>query len=134
MSSKPPIASLGTLRALQSPLVIDVRDPAEVSGGKGGPPAHIKHSVRVPLNVNCIGQKERETTTEEFLGKLAAAGVELPEDRGDAIITHCGSGGRGGRAQKMLQSLGFTNVHNGGGPMHIAEAGVDAKKVPASHD
>jgi rhodanese-related sulfurtransferase len=29
------------------------------------------------------------------------------------IITHCGGGGRGAKSQKVLQGMGYTNVHNG---------------------
>lgn len=32
------------------------------------------------------------------------------------IITHCGGGGRGQKAKLFLESKGFTNVMNGGGP------------------
>ena len=114
------VASAATLAALVTPLVLDVRDPNEVEAGKGGPPKLIEGSINVPLNFDGVGQAERETTAEEFSLKLKEAGVTLPADKSSAIITHCGSGGRGGRAQALLQSLGFTNVHNGGGPSNIA--------------
>ncbi|KAH8091250.1 lysine N-methyltransferase [Aureococcus anophagefferens] len=51
--------------------------------------------------------------------KLAAAGVELPADR--PIVTHCGSGGRGGKAAAILQGLGY-DAHNGGSPVNVAAA------------
>ena len=35
------------------------------------------------------------------------------------IITHCGSGGRGGKAAEHLCDAGF-EAYNGGGPAHIA--------------
>lgn len=62
------------------------------------------------------------TTPDEFLAKLAAAGVKLPEDKSAPIVTHCGSGGRGGRAAGLLRFLGHTGAHNGGGPKRITEA------------
>jgi len=37
-------------------------------------------------------------------------------EKGTPIITHCGGGGRGEKARKFLNGLGFTNVINGGGP------------------
>eukprot|EP00578_Thalassiosira_sp_NH16_P022829 CAMPEP_0181104728 /NCGR_PEP_ID=MMETSP1071-20121207/15587_1 /TAXON_ID=35127 /ORGANISM="Thalassiosira sp., Strain NH16" /LENGTH=129 /DNA_ID=CAMNT_0023187955 /DNA_START=284 /DNA_END=673 /DNA_ORIENTATION=+ len=43
--------------------------------------------------------------------------MELPKADKDAfIITHCGGGGRGQKAKDYLESKGFTNVLNGGGP------------------
>ena len=37
-------------------------------------------------------------------------------DKAIAIVTHCGGGGRGQKAKEFLQSKGYTNVINGGGP------------------
>eukprot|EP00614_Pseudopedinella_elastica_P006886 CAMPEP_0172599888 /NCGR_PEP_ID=MMETSP1068-20121228/20019_1 /TAXON_ID=35684 /ORGANISM="Pseudopedinella elastica, Strain CCMP716" /LENGTH=130 /DNA_ID=CAMNT_0013400303 /DNA_START=52 /DNA_END=444 /DNA_ORIENTATION=+ len=119
---KPGVASFDELRSLTGPIVLDLRDPNEVEKGKGGPPAKIPGSVNVPLNHDGVPQAERETTVEEFLAKIADAGVELPTDKNQAIVTHCGSGGRGNRGAILLRELGFTNVHNGGGPSIIAEA------------
>jgi rhodanese-related sulfurtransferase len=93
----------------------------------------------VPLNMDGVAQSARLTTPDEFALKLIEApvptcsllrlisanlqaGVLLPEDKHAAIITHCGSGGRGGRAAAALRWLGHTNIHNGGGPRAIAEA------------
>jgi len=120
-STKPGPVSADVLAALPDPLILDVRDPSEVALGKGGPPASIFGSLNVPLNHNGTSQHERPTTAEELLFKIKEAGVELT-DKNAAIITHCGSGGRGGRAAALLTSLGFSNVHNGGGPSHIASA------------
>ena len=78
--------------------------------------------------MNGVCQKDHLTTTEEFLLKLTSAGIVLPEledkdkDKDIAIITHCGSGGRGGKAAALLVKKGYTNVHNGGGPAHVAKA------------
>jgi rhodanese-related sulfurtransferase len=44
-------------------------------------------------------QSERPTTQEEFLKKIMEVVVALPKDR--PIITHCGSGGRGGKAAEQ---------------------------------
>ena len=75
----------------------------EVEGQKGGPA--IDGSVNVPLNMDCAKQSERPTTVEEYKAKLEAAGF-LPADAAAAIITHCGSGGRGGKAAAILRELG----------------------------
>jgi len=40
----------------------------------------------------------------------------LSQGKDTPIITHCGGGGRGQRAKDYLESQGFTNVLNGGGP------------------
>lgn len=120
---KPPVAAPHVLASLVQPvLILDVRDQAEVAAGKGGPPARVPGSHNVPLNHDGRPQRERETTADEFAAKLAEAGVELPGPHDAPIITHCGSGGRGGRAQRLLMEMGYTNVHNGGGPSHISAA------------
>ena len=37
-------------------------------------------------------------------------------EKGTPMITHCGGGGRGQKAKDYLESKGYTNVINGGGP------------------
>lgn len=101
------------------PLILDVRDPNEVLEGKGGPPGALKGAVNVPLNVDGQKQSDHATTLAEWEAKLKAAGVAL--DTKTAIITHCGSGGRGGRAAELLREMGF-DAHNGGGPKDVAAA------------
>ena len=55
-----------------------------------------------------------------MLGRLAAAaGLALPRDR--PVVTHCGSGGRGGKAAELLCDAGY-DAYNGGGPAHVASA------------
>ena len=111
------------------PLVIDVRDPEEVLSGKGGPPHAIEGSVNVPLNHEGIGQRERLTTLDEFMTKIQEKHVNLPRNKGDVIVTHCGSGGRGGKAAALLRRAGYVNAVNGGGPSIIASAikgGIDS--------
>ena len=87
----------------------------------GGPPGKIPGAVNVPLNMDGAKQSERPTTQEEFLKKVNEVVVALPKDR--PIITHCGSGGRGGKAAEHLCDAGF-EAYNGGGPAHIAAARV----------
>ena len=122
MSARPgAVADAEVLADLKDPLVIDVRDPSEVASGKGGPPATIPGSVNVPLNIDGVKQSERPTTQDEFLDNIKKAIDALPKDR--PIITHCGSGGRGGKAAQHLCDAGF-EAYNGGGPAHIASARV----------
>ena len=122
MSARPgAVVEADVLADLKDPLVIDVRDPSEVASGKGGPPAIIPGSVNVPLNIDGVKQSERPTTQGEFLDNIKKAIDALPKDR--PIITHCGSGGRGGKAAQHLRDAGY-DAYNGGGPAHIASARV----------
>ena len=113
------VADAEVLAGLNDPVILDVRDPAEVAAGKGGPPASVPGAVHVPLNIDGARQSERPTTQEEFLAAVAAAGLALPKDR--PLITHCGSGGRGGKAAGLLRDAGY-DAYNGGGPAHVASA------------
>ena len=115
------VADAEVLAGLDDPVILDVRDPDEVAAGKGGPPAAVPGAVHVPLNLDGMKQSERPTTQEEFLKKINEVVVALPKDR--PIITHCGSGGRGGKAAEHLCDAGF-EAYNGGGPAHIASARV----------
>jgi rhodanese-related sulfurtransferase len=69
--------------------IIDVRTPAEYSGG------HIKGSVNIPLQ-----------NLENSLSKIK-------KDK-PAIIC-CASGMRSGSAINILKSKGYTQIYNGGG-------------------
>ncbi len=66
-------------------------------------------------------------TPEEFAGGAYEGAVNIPHDQVDAridefgtdkskpIVLYCRSGGRAGKAEKVLKSHGFTNVVNAGG-------------------
>lgn len=114
------------LANLHSPVIIDARDPGEVEGKKGG--EALEGCIHVPLNMDGMKQSDRPTTKEEFLEKLTAAEA-LPKDQSQPIITHCGNGGRGGKAAALLRELGYWNAHNGGSPDRIREA---RRKPPAA--
>mmetsp|Transcript_25561 Transcript_25561/g.52999 ORF Transcript_25561/g.52999 Transcript_25561/m.52999 type:complete len:126 (-) Transcript_25561:198-575(-) len=114
-----PVADPAALKALESPVIIDARDPNEVEGCKGGPA--IAGSANVPFNMDGAKQSDRPTTVEEYSAKLDMAKC-LPDDKGAAIITHCGAGGRGGKSAAVVASLGYVNVHNGGCPDNIRAA------------
>lgn len=68
--------------------VIDVRSPAEFTGG------HLADAINIPL-----GEVEAEIP-RRFPG------------RKQALLLHCASGMRSGLAQKKLQSLGYTHAFN----------------------
>mmetsp|Transcript_98092 Transcript_98092/g.219740 ORF Transcript_98092/g.219740 Transcript_98092/m.219740 type:complete len:126 (-) Transcript_98092:127-504(-) len=114
-----PVEDAAVLKDLKDPIVIDARDPNEVEGCKGGPA--IAGSTNVPFNMDGAKQSDRPTTKEEYSKKLEDAKC-LPEDKGAAIITHCGAGGRGGKSAAVIAWMGYTNVHNGGSPDGIRAA------------
>jgi len=70
--------------------LVDVRTPAEYSGG------HIDGAVNIPLN--------------QVESRIADFG-----ERSSPIVLYCRSGARSGKALQILQSKGFTQVHNLGG-------------------
>lgn len=73
--------------------IIDVRTRGEYASG------HVKGSINIPLN------------------ELSSNIKKLKKDK--PIITCCASGMRSASAKSTLQSLGFTEVHNGGGWMSL---------------
>lgn len=73
--------------------IIDVRTRGEYASG------HVKGSINIPLN------------------ELASNIKKLKKDK--PIITCCASGMRSSSAKATLLSLGFTEVHNGGGWMSL---------------
>lgn len=74
--------------------VIDVRTPAEFSGG------NVAQSINIPL-------QELQSRIEE-----------LKEIKGEIILC-CASGGRSHMATQMLRQQGFDNVHNGGSWLEV---------------
>src|SRR4051812_22104516 len=70
-------------------IILDVRSKAEFATG------HIRGSINVPVD------------------QMHNALLMLT-DRSKTIITCCASGIRSESAKKILQSNGFSNVHNGG--------------------
>lgn len=73
--------------------IIDVRTRGEYASG------HVKGSINIPLN------------------ELSSNIKKLKKDK--PIITCCASGMRSASAKSTLISLGFTEVHNGGGWMSL---------------
>jgi rhodanese-related sulfurtransferase len=70
-------------------IILDVRSKGEYAQG------HIKGSINIAVDQLAIN-----------LSKLS---------KNKVIITCCASGGRSGMAKRILESNGYTNVHNGGG-------------------
>jgi rhodanese-related sulfurtransferase len=80
--------------ASEGPLVVDVRTPGEFRGG----------AYPDAINIQ--------------LDELASRVAELGSKDRD-ITLYCASGARSAYAQRMLAQMGFTNVKNGGGLMHM---------------
>lgn len=79
----------------QGAQIIDVRSPDEFRGG------HIKGAVNIPLHL------------------LRSNMAKIKKDK--PIITCCASGMRSASAKNMLESVGFTQVYNGGGWMSLQQ-------------
>jgi len=83
-----PKVDIGALIA-KGALIIDVRSKGEYAGG------HVNGSLHIPLD-----------QLMDNLKKL--------KSKDQPIITCCASGMRSASAKRLLKSLGYTNVHNGG--------------------
>lgn len=71
-------------------LLLDVRSPEEFTGG------HIDGAMSIPI--------------QQLSGRLDELG-----DKDAAIVVYCQSGGRSAMAKRLLQSNGFSKVHDMGG-------------------
>ncbi len=72
----------------QDALVVDVRTAEEFRGG------HAAEAIHIPLADLGRGIRKRVT------------------DKGRPVLLYCASGARSGAGKKLLEQLGFTNVHN----------------------
>lgn len=73
------------------PIVIDVRSESEWDSG------HVSQAIHIPHTE--ITERISDVTT----------------DKDAKIVVYCAVGGRAGKAKAALESLGYTNVENGGG-------------------
>jgi NADPH-dependent 2,4-dienoyl-CoA reductase/sulfur reductase-like enzyme/rhodanese-related sulfurtransferase len=87
-------ASAQPVAASAGPLVVDVRTPGEFRGGAYPGAINIQLD-ELASRVGELGSKDRD------------------------ITLYCASGARSAYAQRMLAQMGFTNVKNGGGLMHM---------------
>jgi rhodanese-related sulfurtransferase len=71
-------------------ILLDVRSPEEFRGG------HIDGALSIPV--------------QELAGRMDELG-----DRTGQIVVYCQSGGRSAMAKRLLESNGFTSVHDLGG-------------------
>ena len=70
--------------------LLDVRSPEEFGGG------HIDGAISIPV--------------QHLAGRMDELG-----DKTTQIVVYCQSGGRSAMAKRLLESNGFTNVHDMGG-------------------
>jgi rhodanese-related sulfurtransferase len=106
------LATADEMSSLSAPVVVDARDVIGRAENVSGAPIEGSHSV--PFNIlPPNGSEPVASTPDQYQAALEASGC-LPADKTHAIITHCGGGGRGAKSQKVLQGMGYTNVHNGG--------------------
>ena len=64
-------------------------------------------------------------------GDIAEKIISITEDKSAEIHLYCRSGGRAGKAKRVLESLGYSNVINEGGYTQLLESG---KKIKASRE
>ncbi len=70
-------------------MLVDVRSPGEFSGG------HIEGAISIPI--------------QELSGRTDELG-----DKGSPIVLYCQSGARSAMAKRLLESKGFSQVHDMG--------------------
>lgn len=105
-----PSREIGTLDATrllnsENPLVLDVREPNEFSGGR------LPNALHIPLS------------------QLKDRGAEIAKFAGRPVIVYCDRGVRGGAAVAALARLGFTRVQSlRGGLRAWKEAGLPVSK------
>ncbi|MGE3912828.1 MAG: rhodanese-like domain-containing protein, partial [Chloroflexota bacterium] len=89
------------------PMLIDLREPAEVEKG------YIAGAVHIPLRT------------------LADSLNTLPADKGTAIVLYCGSGHRSAMGLMTLRSFGYTNVKSmAGGTNNWTKEGLPLATEP----
>ena len=79
-----------TRKLMESPKIIDVRDPAEFATGA------YPGAVNIPLD------------------QLEGRAEELIDSKSRPVIVYCASGMRSRRAARILKAQGFTDVNDGG--------------------
>ena len=118
MATEPPKAGVATPEEIHDfvdqagdrLVVIDVRNPdADVEPGD-------QKSLAVaplPNPDGTIRPSAMHIVWDRSKGQMDIPNID---DKTTPIITHCGAGGRGQLAKEFLESHGFINVINGGGP------------------
>eukprot|EP00566_Odontella_aurita_P022829 CAMPEP_0113525934 /NCGR_PEP_ID=MMETSP0015_2-20120614/457_1 /TAXON_ID=2838 /ORGANISM="Odontella" /LENGTH=126 /DNA_ID=CAMNT_0000424195 /DNA_START=102 /DNA_END=482 /DNA_ORIENTATION=+ /assembly_acc=CAM_ASM_000160 len=91
-------------------LVVDVRNPD----------ASVEPGDQKSIGVAGLPSGGCRPQARHLIYNRAEKKMDLPGVGKDTpIITHCGGGGRGQKAKEFLNSHGYTNVLNGGGPKEV---------------
>ena len=112
------MAAFVARNTLTKVVVVDARNPdfsieagdAKWSASSSAPIKSLLDDDVRPRSVNLVYNRVTSSMPLEELEPLLIDGKDTP------IITHCGGGGRGQKAKVFLESQGYTNVVNGGGP------------------
>ena len=104
-----PPAEVPALLGRGNVLVVDVRDPGELQGGK------LKGADNVPR-----GMLEFRADPESPYHNGAFA-------RDKTVLVYCASGGRSALSGKTLRDLGYAAVYNIGGFKELADAGLETE-------
>ena len=91
-------------RKTEPGIVIDVRSSAEFYAG------HLK-----------IANHNYDLLSGEFSRKLSSL------DKTETYYLYCASGNRSGKAAKLMNKEGFTNVYNIGGYRNLVDSGLDSE-------
>ena len=102
-STRTPTAT-NTASCTPSIIVLDVRDTSEWNSG------HVSCAHHLPV--------QDDASLVQRVKDLALAN---PRGLAAPVVTYCYSGVRSGRAEKVLEDAGFTNVRNGGGYIEPAD-------------
>jgi rhodanese-related sulfurtransferase len=88
-------------------VVIDVRNPD----------AEVEPEDQLTLAMAALPSGDYRKSAMNIVWDRTTNTIPIPDLPKDTpIITHCGGGGRGGKAKDFLVKHGFKNVMNGGGP------------------
>ncbi len=89
-----PVGAIRIMNQDESALILDVRSAAEYKKG------HIRNSKNIPL------------------ANLAAKLPELEKYKTRPVLAYCNAGNMSGKACRLLQKSGFSDVHNISGGVH----------------
>lgn len=84
--------------------ILDVRNSNEYKAH------HFKGAVNIPLE------------------KLYVKKDKLPKEKDKSILVYCRSGGSATKAVKVLKSLGYKKIYNGGGLFAMSRLGLESKE------
>jgi len=110
--SEPAALAAHVEKAGDAIVIVDARNP-DFSLEPGDEATNAKAPIGSAERKRCVNAPfDRKANSLD----LSVIPSEWIKDKNVPIITHCGGGGRGQKAKEYLESQGFENVLNGGGP------------------